>query len=60
MLYGAAYVADATGANVVEKVDLYEPALDVNADPIGPQSPAGAYRAPYCAGIIVTVEVVDD
>lgn len=59
-LFGAAYLADATGANAVEVVELAEPAADVNADLITSAAPAGAYRAPYCTEIVVTVEVVSD
>jgi phage-related baseplate assembly protein len=59
MLFGAAYVTDATGAIVVEEVDLRQPAADVNAASIVPGSPAAAYRAPYCSRITVTVEVDD-
>lgn len=57
--YGAAYVADSSGAIVVEQVDLTTdgtaPFVDVNADPITAATPAAAYRAPYCTS--VTVEV---
>lgn len=60
--YGAAYVADASGAIIVEQVDLtidgVTPFADVNADPITAATPAAAYRAPYCTGIMV--EVGDD
>lgn len=59
MLYGAAYVPDATGAIIVEEVDLIAPAGDVNADPIAAGSPSAAFRAPYCTDITVRVEVVD-
>ncbi len=55
--YGAAYVPAADGAIVVEEVDLIQPAADVNATAITPQTPAGAYRAPFCTGITVTVEL---
>lgn len=60
MLYGAAYVADQSGAIVVEEVDLVSPAADVNPGPIAPGTPDPAYRAPFCTGVTVTVEVVDD
>lgn len=59
MLYGQAYVPDATGAVVVEEVDLIAPAADVNAGAIGPATPAAAYRAPYCTEIVVRVELAD-
>lgn len=49
-LFGAAYVPDAKGASIVEEVVLTTPAADVNP---------GAYGAPYCTAITVTVEVVD-
>lgn len=57
MLYGAAYVSDSTGANIVEKVTLVEPAADVNATPITPATPDSAYCAPFCTEIDVTVQV---
>lgn len=60
MLYGAAYVADANGAIIVEEVILHSPVADVNADPIAPAAPQAAYRAPYCDSITVSVEVVND
>lgn len=59
MLYGAAYVADATGAIIVEEVELIAPAEDVNAAPIAPATPEAAYRAPYCSEIVVRVELAD-
>ncbi|WP_018261360.1 baseplate assembly protein [Methylobacterium sp. WSM2598] len=60
MLYGAAYVPDSSGAILVEQVDLLAPLGDLNAGPISPAAPEAAYCAPYCTGITVTVEVVDD
>lgn len=60
MLYGQAYVPDATGAVIVEEVDLLSPADDINADPITPASPTAAYRAPYCTEIVVRIEAADD
>lgn len=60
MLYGAAYVADATGAIVVEEVELAPGAVDVNAARITPATPAAAYRAPYCAMVTVTTEIGDE
>jgi phage-related baseplate assembly protein len=59
MLYGAAYVPDASGAIIVEQVDLIAPAGDVNATPIAPATPAAAYRAPYCTEILVRTAVAD-
>ena len=47
-LYAAAYVPDATGTPIVGDVDL-NGFIDVNAIPITPATPAGAYVAPYCA-----------
>lgn len=60
-LYAAAKVPDAKGSPIVPFVDLNGFA-DVNATPITPSTPAGAYAAPYCApnGITVEIEVVDD
>ncbi len=48
--------ADASGAILVEEVDLVAPAADVNATAIAPLSPAAAYAAPYCTEIVVRVE----
>lgn len=59
MLYGALYVPDSTGAIIVEEVRLISPAEDVNAVPITPATPHGAYRAPFCTGINISLEVVD-
>lgn len=59
MLYGQAFVPDASGAIVVEDVDLIAPAADVNAEPITAATPVAAYRAPYCTEIVVRVEVAD-
>lgn len=59
MLYGAAYVPDASGAIVVEEVDLISPTQDVNAEAIAPATPEAAYRAPYCTEIVVRVELAD-
>lgn len=62
--YGAAYVADAAGAILVEEVvlttDGVTPFADINAAPITPGTPAAAYRAPFCTAITVETEVVDD
>ncbi|ACA18492.1 Baseplate J family protein [Methylobacterium sp. 4-46] len=60
MLYGAAYVPDASGAILVEQVDLISPLADVNGNPISPDTPDPAYCAPYCTDVAVTVEVVGD
>ncbi|RVU13165.1 baseplate J/gp47 family protein [Methylobacterium oryzihabitans] len=60
MLFGAAYVPDASGAILVEEVDLIAPAADVNAAAIGPASPSAAYAAPYCTEIVVRVETPDE
>ena len=49
-LYATAHVAGSDGLPVVDQVVLSSPAADV--DP-------GAYGAPTCTGITVTVEVVD-
>lgn len=59
MLYGALYVPDSAGAIVVEEVRLISPASDINATPITPDTPHGAYRAPFCTGINIRLEVVD-
>jgi phage-related baseplate assembly protein len=59
MLYGAAFVPDSTGAIVVDDVRLISPLADVNGGEISPASPSGAYAAPYCTEIVVTVEVSD-
>lgn len=57
--YGAAKLTDALGRPIVSFVDLGT-LTSVNATPIMPATPDGAYVAPYCTGITVTVEVVDD
>lgn len=49
-LFATAHVAGTDGLPVVDQVVLSQPAADV--DP-------GAYGAPYCTGITVTIEVVD-
>lgn len=59
-LYGAATVHDADGVPLVGDVDLLEPPADLNAVPITPAAPGGAYRAPYCTALTVTAETADD
>ncbi|GJD93340.1 baseplate J/gp47 family protein [Methylobacterium iners] len=60
MLYGQASVVGKDGANVVEDIDLAQPAADVNAEPITPGTRAAAYRAPFCTKITVKAEIGDE
>ena len=59
-LYAAAYVPAANGVSLVDRVTFEGGLSDVNAAPIVPGSDAGAYRAPYCTGVVTIVEVVND
>lgn len=60
LIAGAASVTGADGVPIVTDLDLISPAADVNAGAITPANPGPAYRAPYCTGIAVRVEVRDD
>ncbi len=59
-LYAAAYVPAANGVSLVDRVVFEGGLADINAAPIAPGSDAGAYRAPYCSGVVTLVEVVND
>lgn len=59
LLAAAAAVPGAAGASLVDDMVFASPAADVNAEAITPAEPEAAYRAPYCTGITVTVEVGD-
>jgi phage-related baseplate assembly protein len=60
LIAGAVSVTGTDGVPIVTDLDLISPSADVNASPISPANPGPAYRAPYCTGIMIRVEVRDD